>query len=360
MKISFLATDIRNSAGTERVTVNLCNHFASEGHEVAIYSLSSGSGVPFFDLDERVKLVHLGLAGYHEDKNRLSRLGKKVANTLKARAAIRRMKADILVGTGKHLNIYLVLFATPGIEVIGCEHFAHNVSMSPLVRRVRDSLYRKLKKLVVLTEYDRLYYSGKGIDTVVCPNGITHFPEGPSVLSQRRVLAVGRHTNQKQFDKLIRIWSKVRPGFPDWRLRVVGDGPLFDYCRGLSEELMVKDSVEFLPATKEIEREYLAASIYAMTSKYEAFPMVLLEAMSFGIPCVSFDCDTGPRDIIRNGEDGFLVPMDSEDEFCGKLSALMGKGDMRIEMGAAARRNIRRYNFESWVNKWDMILNGTI
>ena len=206
-------------------------------------------------------------------------------------------------------------------------------------------------RLVVLTEEDRKDW-GRKDNIVVIPNALTFYPKESADLSIPRVIAVGRLSAQKGFDRLIAIWAEIEPYFPDWKLTIIGSGELQDTLERQIGLLKLK-SVEICPPRAEIIREYLGSSVYVLTSRHEGFPMVLHEAMACGLPVVAYTCKCGPRDIIQDRQDGFLIEEGDENEFVKRLSQLMADSSLRQKVGNEARRNIIRFALPSVMKKWE-------
>ena len=190
---------------------------------------------------------------------------------------------------------------------------------------------------------------------IVIPNPRPFEPSDFADLSQRRVLAVGRLDYQKGFDRLIDIWARVqrRQG---WTLDIVGDGPLRDQLSEMIKKLGLTESIRLIGAVSDIRPYYLRSSIVAMTSRYEGLPMVLLEAQAFGLPMVAFACHCGPRDVITDGTDGFLIPESDETLFAERLVQLMASENLRFSMGSQARKASERFSEERIMQQWEGVL----
>ncbi|EQA0064366.1 glycosyltransferase family 4 protein, partial [Escherichia coli] len=221
-------------------------------------------------------------------------------------------------------------------------------------RILRELLYKYLDDLIVLTKFDEEYYKAKKIKTTVIENAYTAMDvDNLNTISKGNViLSIGRHTSQKRFDKLLHIWKEIVKKNDGLKLRIVGDGPLLDENKKLAQKLNLSDSVVFAPPTKKINEEYQNASLFLMTSDYEAFPMVLLEALKNGLPCIAFDCDTGPRDIIVNGVDGFVIPINDSLKFVEKTIDVMNDENLRYQLSSNAKVNVERFNEEHISKKW--------
>ena len=197
----------------------------------------------------------------------------------------------------------------------------------------------KYDKFIVLTNEDRGYW--EGLDNIeVIPNARSFKSDAPSTCTAHQVLAVGRYCHQKGFDMLLEAWKKIDS--TGWTLRIAGSG----------EDLgQVPGNVVTGPSS-DIMQDYLDSSIYAMSSRYEGLPMVLLEAQAAGLPIVSFECKCGPKDIIEDGITGYLVPEGNTDSLAEKLKTLMDDEGLRQKMGAAAFKASERYELETIMKKW--------
>ena len=200
-------------------------------------------------------------------------------------------------------------------------------------------------KFVVLTEEDKGYW--KGLDNiVVIPNARTFSLETPSSCAARQVLAVGRYNYQKGFDMLLEAWKKIDTN--GWTLRIAGSG---DDLGPVPENVVTGPSTDII-------QEYLDSSIFAMSSRYEGLPMVLLEAQAAGLPIVSFQCKCGPKDVVEDGVTGYLVPEGNTDALASRLKGLMNDEPLRRKMGAAAYTASDRYDLETIMKEWTDLFQG--
>jgi amylovoran biosynthesis glycosyltransferase AmsD len=361
MKIAFFVTNITNSGGTERVSVNLCNYFATrENLSVEIHSLATHDGAPFFPLHPGVSVVHHGLKDYATESNRMKKWMSKLRNTWSIQSSLKNVTADILVGTGKHINIYMVLFAERRRhKLIGCEHFSHDIPMGSLIRMCRRWLYPRLDTLVVLNKPDFDYYSGFVGRVERIPNFVSFIAEKPASLSGKTVLSIARHSFEKGIDILLEVWKLVADRHEDWTLKIIGDGPLLGKHMELCEGLGLSGVVKFERVTSRIEAEYLAASFSIISSRSDAFPMVLLEAMACGVPTISFDC-AGPTDIISNGKDGMLISSGDKVKMAAAVETLINDVHKRQELGRNAYRNVQRFSVVSIGEQWMQLIEEII
>lgn len=182
----------------------------------------------------------------------------------------------------------------------------------------------------------------------------------PSPRTSRLAIAVGRLTHQKGFDLLLRAWSQVEQGGGDWSLVIVGSGEDENALKALAQELELRN-VDFVPASSDIESWYDKSSVFLLSSRYEGFGMVLLEAMAKGLPVVSFDCVAGPRELVDDGVTGFLVPVsDGADGFAKKIVELLGSEKLRDEFSANALRKSEQFGIEPIRTQWISLLDRVI
>jgi len=181
-----------------------------------------------------------------------------------------------------------------------------------------------------------------------------------SDLTSKVAIAVGRYEYQKAFDELIRVWSIVNKVHPEWRLNIFGEGSQKEYLQGLIGELGLSEVVKLHPSTKDIRNEYLKSSFLVMTSVFEGLPMTLLEAQVLGLPMVSYACKCGPRDIIRDGENGFLIENRDRSEMVKRIIELIENEELRKRMGRKSVEYSETFSREKVMSKWIDLFNRLI
>jgi glycosyltransferase involved in cell wall biosynthesis len=214
----------------------------------------------------------------------------------------------------------------------------------------------KFNSFVVLTKGNLLEWNSSNLEVI--PNPLGFFTKSKSTSKRKRVIAVGTHSHNKGFDLLLIAWKRVIESFPDWELFIFGKYDRDETFLKLARALQIEDSVCFSSPVVSIEEEYLKSSILVFPSRSEGFGMVLIEAMSCGLPCVAFDCPHGPADIISNGVDGILVPAEDYQALATSLQSLMGDEKLRITMGNAARQNVVKYLPENVLPIWDELFKS--
>jgi glycosyltransferase involved in cell wall biosynthesis len=194
----------------------------------------------------------------------------------------------------------------------------------------------------------------------VIPNPLSFCSEQSSSLRSKKVIAVGKQGYQKGYDRLLPAWKKVVEKHPDWHLEIYGTIAPEMKLAAQAQELNIENSVHFYPPEKDIQSKYLEASIYVMPSRFEGFGMVLIEAMTCGLPCVSFDCPHGPADIITHGEDGFLIENGNIEQMANSVMQLIGDELFRIKMGNSAKQNVQRFLPEHIMRQWDVLFESLV
>lgn len=352
-----------NSGGAERVANTLANAWVSRGDQVTLMPTFSGGGECFYKLPPKVRLVYLA--------NLVSGRNRTFVNQLERLRALRqficRESPDVIVSFLSNVNVATIMAAARlNIPVIVCERIdPFAVPMSRMLSLACRVTYPFADAVMVQTEAVAKKYRQAGWP-------LRHIPVIPNPLPEqmlgiereigsgekKRLLSIGRLDEQKQFDLLIRVFSKLAPSNPMWSLRILGEGPLRCKLQKQIDELGLNERVELPGRSTNVGQELAKADIFVLSSAYEGFPNALLEAMAVGVPSVTFDCPSGPRDITRNGQDAFLVPLGDEALLESKLTHLMQDNTMRMQMGSQAKQSvIGRYSLPAVLDKWDALFN---
>lgn len=272
--------------------------------------------------------------------------------------ALWRSSADVLIATRPSLTLIAAELAPARMRTVGQEHLSL-AARKPRMRRALEARIARLDAVVTLTERDRTAYgaiAGVGPRVLTIPNAATPLRGAPASLGNPVIVTAGRLTHQKGHARLVRAFAPVARSHPEWTLRICGSGPRRKPLRTLIAELGLQERVLLLGSVDDMGLELSQASIFALSSRFEGFPMVLLEAMSKGLPIVSMDCPTGPRELIDHGRDGILVPADDVEGLSAGLLELVENSDKRRRLGAAALEKATTYELGAIAARWETLL----
>lgn len=356
--ICFLIGDMNLSGGTERVTSIIANELAKEHCKVSILSLNNGID-SFFQLDESIALHSLYTKKVSMKKNFLG-------CCFKIRKFMQSNHIDTLIVVDSISCVFTVP-ALWGLKInhICWEHFNFNVNLGVKFRDIgRKWAAKYCNYIVTLTKRDKeLWLAGLSFDKINAkiipianPTPYENMNYTPS-LSSKTVLAMGRLTYQKGFDMLIDAWAEVCKINSDWTLKIVGSGEDNDKLKQQVLDLNLSKRVEFIPVTSDVVSHYKNASIYCLSSRFEGFGMVILEAQSFGLPIVSFDCDCGPSDLIYDGVNGLLVEKDDTRLLAKSIIRLMDFNDVDYKKVIEFNEVFsKKFYVSNLINQWLLIL----
>jgi glycosyltransferase involved in cell wall biosynthesis len=269
-----------------------------------------------------------------------------------------RRRCGILVGTRPGYNLIITGLALPGCRTVAFEHM-HLSFHKPALRRQIKSAYPRLDALVLLTERDREAYgkflNGAQQRLAVLPNAVTPLGGPPADLSAKVAVAAGRFglDGQKGIDLLLEAWVLVAEQHPDWRLVIYGRGRARDALTAQRTALGLDGVVEMPGATDDMGSSMGAGSIFVLSSRFEGFPLILLEAMSKGLACVAFDCPTGPADIVDDGRNGLLVPAEDVEALSRAILRMIEDDDLRRRSAEAGRQTAAAYTLAEIEPRWE-------
>ncbi|WP_344056277.1 glycosyltransferase family 4 protein [Sphaerisporangium rubeum] len=362
--------------GTIRTTLNLAAHLART-RDVEIVSLVRTAETPFFDMPPGVRVTFLDdrtvrhgplarrLAGM---RSRLVPEQEKAYGTMSLRTDLllvrylRSVRGGVLIGTRPAFNLLMALFAPPGVLTVGQEHTTYEAHAPELQTAIRRR-YGRLDALTTLTEADLKAYRkalrGRPPRHLLrLPNAVAELAGDVSSLEEKVVVGIGRFAHAKGFDRLVNAWKTVAAAHPDWELHIHGGGTeeREQRLRDRVEAAGLTGKVKLMGSARETGIALSKASIHAVASRYEGFGMTILEAMSKGVPVVSFDCPHGPREIITDGHDGLLVRSTKAAALGRAVNRLIEDESLRRTLGANALTTVERYRMTSVGPRWDALL----
>ncbi len=364
MKLLYITNGITGAGGLERVLSIKASELADNyRYEVHLLSLNEIDKRPFFSFSDRLILHSIEVSG-----NSLSYFSSYKRGI---QQLVNKIEPHIILVCDDGLKGFLLptLIKTPAkwiyerhVSKLIESSFAQSFPKS-MITRIKWLLMEKLgqnfSKFVVLTEGNKNEWQSL-LNLEVIPNPLSFYPLQSSFLDQKTLICVGKISYQKGQDLLVKAWEMIRKKHPEWRLELYGNA---------NESFLDTHSLEQLnifhfPAVKDILDKYLESSIYVMSSRFEGFGMVLIEAMACGVPCVSFNCNYGPSDIIKNNEDGFLAENGNIFDLANQIITLMDDVDLRKAMGEKARENVKRFDPQIIAGQWDILfkklLNKTL
>ena len=375
-RVRILLLHANGMGGTIRAVFHLAGYLART-RDVEIVSVIRESAEPFFPVPPGVRIRYLDdrLGGRNGLLSRLpSALVPKdeaayhrftLRTDLALARYVRSVRDGILIGTRPGLNLIMARFARPEVVTVAQEH-ANLASHRPSVRRQIGLWYGRHDAVVALTAADLGTYtrgferSGRPRPRVLTriPNAATPLDGGPSPLTEKTVITIGRLAHAKGHDMLIKAWAHVAARHPDWTLRIVGDGPRRKPLQESIAAMGLTGRVVLAGRIRDVAAELEKASIFVLSSRREGMPLVILEAMGKGVPVVSFDCPTGPAELITHGHDGLLVEMGDVRGLADAICTLIEDEELRRRMGARAVRTAAGYDLGSIGRQWDRLLTG--
>lgn len=374
-KIVYCTPALYSAGGVERVVSFKASYFAEQlGYDVTII-VTEGSGRNcYFPLSDKVKVINFELG--FEELWRASFIKKIILYLNKQRQFKRllktellRIRPDVTISVLRR-EINFLTKIKDGSRKVGELHVNRanyrnfEVGDSNFLKQLfakywMRSLVRHLKELdqmVVLT--DSALNDWPELNNVVkIPDPLPFNTDSRSDCSQRRIISIGHYIYNKGFDLLLQVWAKIEKQWPEWSLEIYGDGNRSPYLEMMKQLDIDSSRCHLYGTIDDVRKAYLSGSIFVHPSRFEGFGLVLIEAMACGLPIVSFDCENGPRSIVTDGVDGFLIPAFDIEIFAEQLNMLMHNHSLRKEMGTNAEESAKRYNIESVGMQWKLLFD---
>lgn len=372
MKIAYTYPAFINVGGADKIIINKANYFAEKlGYEVYLITDSQNGLDPFFPISSKVIHIDLGLNFFQQYQHpfykrlwiylKLMRQFKKGMVQL-----LDKIKPDILISTfTRDASLASIYKQHTKVTIAEVHTTKNNIRALPELRR-KGGLYRiiayyierqlntsakQYDEMVVLNTLEKDLWAPVR-DVRVINNAVQIYPKEQNPLSAKSAIFVGRAEYEKGPDNLIEVWKIVAKKHPNWTVRMFSTGSMLESLQARVKEYGIDNQVLFMPPTKDMEHEYMTSAMCLMTSRFEGFPVVLQEAMGCGLPCLSFNCPSGPRHIITDKEDGYLIENGNIDEMAQKICELIEDDCLRIKLGHKAKENIARYSEEKIMSQW--------
>ncbi len=330
-KIVLVIKDAYSYAGTE----NICNFMSEcfgENHDVTIYSIQGGDK-PFYPFTCVTKIE-----SFHRENNPIRAIARRIHQE--------QFEAIFIISMGRLSVMFalhsLLMRRSKKGRFYACEHIAIN-SFNRAVRLLKFLTLHFYDKVIVLTDKDHRQFTSWKINSLTIPNPV-RFKNYERCYRTRQMLAVGRLDHQKGFDLMLPIWQDFVSKNPGWTLVIAGKGEQRHALEGQVRKLKISGSVMLTGKVTNIDDYYRDSDIVLMTSRYEGLPLVLLEAKSWSLPVIAYDCPTGPREIITPGEDGFLIAPNDQQHFVAKLNQLARDDALFYTMCRKTRTTCQRFD----------------
>ncbi len=356
--------------GAERVMSTLANYWAAKCWNVTMLTFDNGELPPFYELKSEIHHRSLGIA--KDSPNLLIGIWLNLKRIWLLRGAIRNSKPDAVISFMDTTNI-VTLLATRGLKVpvIVSERIDPAMhSIGRIWERLRRWTYPFADRVVVQSKGALAYFSSKQQSRAcILPNPVSlpmkpeqksdklSIGQFPAKDARRSLVGMGRLTRQKGFDLLLQAFARLKDSHPEWTLTILGEGELRAELESLCNSLGLSDLVDFPGVVKNPYKILQQADIFVMSSRFEGFPNALCEAMACGLPVISTDCPSGPREIIRDGIDGILVPNENVDALAAGMNRLMSDEQERKRLSARATEVLERFSLENVMEMWEEVLN---
>lgn len=359
MKIAYVINNMWYSGGQTRVIANKLNYWAEEGHDVYLLTADQFDHGDYYRIDPRVKRVDYGIGYIGTDQMpKLKKAFRIIQMLMKHRRLMKQtleeIKPDVVVSMYDRTIYFIPFLKDPSVKVVEAHGgrytwiYSRPGFFGRLLNKIELFFLRRFDRLVVLTKEDVSKWDVERISYV--HNANTFYPEDPSPLTEKVVVAVGRHGEQKNFENLVEAWAIVHKQHPDWKLKICGQG--LENLDALIEHLGLKGSI-ICRLSWDMVKEYQESSICALSSRHEGMPMCLLEAQATGLPIVSYACECGPRDIIEDGKTGLLIEeLQDKTKLAEGIIKLIEDEPLRRSMGAAARERAKLFSPEAIMTRW--------
>ena len=371
MKIVYYTDQVYLHGGIEKVLAQKLNYFVNlSEYEVHLITTEQKGNQFCYPISDKV--IHHDLEiNYIREKSYFNPANfKKVPKHIKTlKSKLKEIEPSVLIVCNFAFDFYFIQFICKDIKTVKEFHTSRYYYNQRLPKvsffkktlfKINNYIERKYTHIVVLNNDEKIYYKSNNI--VVIPNAIGMVNVDNSIKRDNVIIAAGRMAEVKQFDHLIKAWSFIEKDFPDWKVEIYGEGDesISKKLNSLINDLSLAN-IKLMGATSSLGLKMEKGSIYAMTSLTECFPMVLLEALSCGLPIISYNCPNGPKNIITNNQDGIIVKHNNIELFSKILSEFIRNNKLRKQMEINAINNVKRFSEDRVMKKWSQLFkNGKV
>lgn len=380
MKIAYTYPAFINIGGADKIIINKANYMAEKmRYDVYLITDSQNGLKPFFPVSDKVKMIDLDINFFQQYQySPLKRFWvyRRLTNLFKQRMSklLAEIRPDILISTfsrdAKFVNLYKRYAKSTIAEVHTTKK---NIRALPELRRkgfpytlLADYIEHELDKsakqfdeVIVLNNLEKELWAPVR-NVRVINNAVQIYPKETNLLSAKSAIFVGRAEYEKGPDRLIEVWKLVAERHPDWTVKMFCTGAMLNDLQAKVKEYGLEEQLLFMPPTKDMEHEYMTSSLCLMTSRFEGFPVVLQEAMGCGLPCLSFNCPSGPRYIIKDQEDGYLVENGNLEAMAEHVCELIENVELRKKLGQKAKENMAYYSEERIMGQWKVLFEDLV
>ncbi|ENG3828154.1 glycosyltransferase family 4 protein [Acinetobacter baumannii] len=344
MNILFIINSLKNKSGSERVAVELANKMSTiTGYNITLLNRESTKNSIAYPVAENVNVVALN--------GNLFQFYKKLKENISSN------KYDVVIVHNMGKLSLLCAFVPNIKKLVVLEHVSF-VSRPQKIQILSKLLYRKIDQVVTLTQNDKEQFDIFHSNVLVIPN-FSPFPiSSTHQQNNKQIVTIGRLTDQKNYMHLLQAWEKIQPSIPEWQLNIYGEGEHHSMLEGYLTKKSLQN-VTLMGTTSDVKQVYEQSSFFVMSSKYEGLPMVLIEAQSFGLPIVSYNCPYGPSDVIQENKNGLLVEDQNIDKLAEAILKLASSPDLLRRFSQESLLNAKKYQPEQILKMWiEKVLEG--
>ena len=364
MKLLYITPIINDEGGLPKVlsikTDYLIENF---GYEISILTQNNGNSNPFFEFNQKITFFDMKL---NANKFKKFFLYKKALNQ-----NIKNINPDCIIVCDFGIKGFLIPFIVKTkIPILFEAHGSlYNESVSyklnlfskyshRLKYAYRAFCAKKFDCFVALSKESLKEWNVKNGKVINNPNWFK--TSETALLQSKKALMIARHSHEKGLDRIVPIWKKVAEKHPNWKLEIFGKSSKNQEIEKLIKSVNLENNISLFEPIKNVQEKYLEVSMYIMSSRTEALPMVLVEAISSGLPCIAYDCPVGPGAIIENNKNGFLIEDGNETEFVNAICNLIENQNLRLEMAKNAKISSKKYNLDVIMQNWDKLFKEII